>query len=137
MKKLNILLLFILFSCSYPDRDIEVENQINHIASTRSEDVTLDFNQIKPEQTWDSLIVYTPYSPVNADYNFRIGLNTKIKDIKQTDFYVTVGFLQNSKLTSYALVDRNPDLLQVLPPNKPYVIYGRNEAMFNIKKNPR
>ena len=140
-KKLHIFLIFLLFSCSYPHRDKEVENQIdNHAAQMSHEEkneIKLDFNQLKPELNWDSLIIYNPYSAVDADYNFRISLLSYVEDLNQNDIDVTVGFLNNRKLTSYALIDRKWDLLQILPPNETYMIVGRNDAVFNIKKNPR
>lgn len=139
MKKLNILFILMLFSCSYPNRDTEVENQIaDQIAQSGYEDkneITLNFNHLKPKDTWDSLILYSPYSKVDPDYNFRVGLYTTVEDIKQADFYVTVGFLQDRKLTSYALIDRNPDLLQIFPANKTLIIFAREDAVFNLKYN--
>ena len=135
MQKLHILLIFILFSCSYPNRDTEVENQINHIVITSGDDneiVTLDFNQLKPEDTWDSLIVYRPFSSVDADYDFSINSYMDIFHLKQNDMYVVIGFMQKNKLSSYGLINRNPDLLQILPPNILYVIFGRNDAVFNL-----
>jgi hypothetical protein len=137
MNKINFLLIFIIISCSYPEREKELESRFLAKISQNTEQraLTLDFNELQPDPQWDTLIFYQPFGPVARRYNYRINLFTKIEDIKQTDQYVVVGFLKDSKMKSYAYLERNPDLVQIIPPGKSNFTVGRRDAVFPLTGN--
>jgi hypothetical protein len=97
------------------------------------------------EARWDSILVITPYTPVSKqkilrDLNNYFSIKSRIKDIRQTDFYSYLVFVRNNRAIGFSRVSRVPVDFANLPVSDNRspcvaVLSKTNCARLYLKKN--